>query len=61
MTKSTIEHMSLIDSIDIENIPTKNLEELLEGINRKIENYQQDRYAILSELARRAEKAEQSQ
>lgn len=61
MTNSTMEHMSLIDSVNIEEIPTENLEELLNGINKKIERYQQDRYEILSELARREEKTEQSQ
>lgn len=59
MINSTIEHMSLVDSVNIESIPTENLEELLNGINKKIERYQQDRYEILSELARREEKTEQ--
>jgi hypothetical protein len=58
MANSTIEHMSSIDSISIENVPKGKLEEMLNGINRKIEKYQQDRYEILSELARREENQE---
>lgn len=65
MTNSTIECMNDTDSVNIEKIPTAKLEEILNGINRKIETYQQDRYNILSELARRVEekeeKTEQSQ
>lgn len=55
MAKSTIEYMNGIDSINIENIPTDKLEEMLDSINEKIEKYQQDRYEILSELAKREE------
>lgn len=61
MTNSTIEYMSGIDSINIESIPTEKLEEILNSINSKIEKCQQDRYEILSELARREESTEQSQ
>lgn len=57
MTKSTIEYMNGIDSINIENIPIDKLEEMLDSINEKIEKYQQDRYEILSELAKREEAA----
>jgi hypothetical protein len=53
MTSSTIEYMNDIDSVNIENIPTGKLEEILTGVNRKIDKYIQDRYEILSELARR--------
>jgi hypothetical protein len=53
MTTSTIEYMSSIDSISIENIPTSNLEEILASVNKKIEKYQQERYEILAELATR--------
>jgi len=53
MTNSTIEYMNAIDSVNIESIPTVKLEEILAGINRKIDKYIQDRYEILSELARR--------
>jgi hypothetical protein len=53
MTNSTIEYMSGIDSINIGNLPTDKLEEILNGLNRKIEKYQQEKYEILSELARR--------
>jgi hypothetical protein len=53
MTKSTIEHMNGIDSISIENLPTDKLEEILSGINRKIEKYLKERYEILSVLAER--------
>jgi len=45
--------MSGIDSINIGNLPTDKLEEILNGLNRKIEKYQQEKYEILSELARR--------
>lgn len=61
MANSTIEYMSGIDSVNIENIPIEKLEEILNGINRKIDKYIKDRYEILSELARRKEKIEQSQ
>jgi hypothetical protein len=53
MTTSTIEYMSGIDSISIENIPTDKLEEILDSINKKIEKCQQERYEVLSELATR--------
>jgi len=50
MTKSTIEN---IDTINVEEIATDKLEEILKGVNKEIEKLEKDRYIILSELARR--------
>lgn len=55
MTKSTIEGIEGMDSVNIENIPTHNLEEILEGINKEIEELQRDREIVSSELERRGE------
>lgn len=53
MTKSTIEN---IDSINIEDIPTDNLKNMLKGIDREIEKLQQDRKIVISELENRGVK-----
>jgi hypothetical protein len=61
MAGSTIEYTGDIDSVNIEKIPTEKLEEMLNGINRIIDKYIQDRYEILSELAIRKDKNELSE
>lgn len=56
MIKSTIDSMEGMDTINVENIPSDNIRNILKGINREIEKLQQDRQMILSELERRGEK-----
>lgn len=58
MTKSTIENMEGMNTVNIEDIPIDNLKNMLKGIDRDIEKLQQDRKIVISELVRRGVKIE---
>ena len=47
---STIENIEGIDSVNTEDIPTINLENMLKSMNKDIEKLEKDRQMILSEL-----------
>jgi len=56
MTKSTIEGIEGMDTVNIEDIPTDKLNNIVEHLNKIIEKAQKERWTILSELMRRGEK-----
>lgn len=56
MTKSTIENIEGMDTVNIEGIPIDNLKNMLKGIDKEIEKLEKDRLLILCELERRGEK-----
>lgn len=56
MTKSTIENIEGMDTVNIEGIPIDNLKNMLKGIDKEIEKLEKDRLLVLCELERRGEK-----
>ncbi len=58
MMKSTVEKIEGTGTVNVEDIPSDKLRELLEGVNREIEKLEQDKRIMLAELERREENQE---
>lgn len=53
MAKSTIESIEGMDVVNIGDVPTDKLKDMVEYLNRTIEKAKKERGAILEELTRR--------
>jgi len=54
--KSTIDGIEGMDTVNIEDIPTDKLNNIVEHLNKTIEKAQKERWTVLYELMRRGEK-----